>query len=141
MRSTLIWQFACEDAKNALPVRRTLLQTLRQHRDRAFDEETAEIIFSELVANVVRHAPGPIRITLELTDSTAILTVQDRGPGFTLAPSLPPNVYSEGGRGLFIVAQYALDVRVERLQERGASVRVTFSLDGSKQRRLIRAVS
>jgi anti-sigma regulatory factor (Ser/Thr protein kinase) len=42
----------------------------RQHDD-------AVLVISELVTNVVRHAPGPCRLTLELAGSDLEITVSD----------------------------------------------------------------
>lgn len=66
----------------------------------------AEIIFGELVANVVRHAPGPIQITAR-SDRHGIVTlnVYDTGPPFTAAPALPVSLLSESGRGLYVISQ------------------------------------
>jgi anti-sigma regulatory factor (Ser/Thr protein kinase) len=66
----------------------------------------AEIIFGELVANVVRHAPGPIEITAH-SDGLGLVTlaVSDTGPAFTVAPALPASLLSESGRGLYVVSK------------------------------------
>jgi len=66
----------------------------------------AEIIFGELVSNVVRHAPGPIQITAR-SDRRGRMTLNvfDTGPAFKLAPALPALLLSESGRGLYVVSQ------------------------------------
>jgi anti-sigma regulatory factor (Ser/Thr protein kinase) len=66
----------------------------------------AEIIFGELIANVVRHAPGPIQITAR-SDGRGRMTlnVYDTGPPFTVAPALPVSLLSESGRGLYVISQ------------------------------------
>jgi anti-sigma regulatory factor (Ser/Thr protein kinase) len=66
----------------------------------------AEIIFGELVANVVRHAPGPIQITARSDSRGSVtLNVFDTGPAFKIAPALPASLSSESGRGLYVISQ------------------------------------
>ncbi|MGI5379166.1 SpoIIE family protein phosphatase [Streptomyces sp. CA-251387] len=65
---------------------------------------TTELILSELVTNALRHATGPIRVRL-IRDRALICEVSD-------ASSTAPHLRSaattdEGGRGLFLVAQFA----------------------------------
>ncbi|MFF5014851.1 SpoIIE family protein phosphatase [Streptomyces sp. NPDC001165] len=70
------------------------------------DEEafTLELILSELVTNAIRHATGPISVRL-IRDRTLICEVSD---GSSVAPHLRrATTMDEGGRGLFLVAQFA----------------------------------
>ncbi len=67
----------------------------------------ADTIFFELVGNTVRHARTRIDVALDLTQPSPVLHVLDRGLGFSLNPKLPSELYSERGRGLYIVAQLA----------------------------------
>ncbi|MFD7280382.1 SpoIIE family protein phosphatase [Streptomyces sp. NPDC059862] len=61
-----------------------------------------ELIVSELVTNAIRHASGPIRLTL-IKDETLICEVSD---GSSTSPHLRrARVYDEGGRGLYMVAE------------------------------------
>lgn len=63
----------------------------------------------------MRHAPGPIKIEVDWTsDRRARLRVQDTGPPFQYNATLPGDVYSEGGRGLFIVGRLAADLNIAR---------------------------
>ncbi|MGW1951155.1 SpoIIE family protein phosphatase [Streptomyces sp. NPDC001920] len=65
---------------------------------------TTELILSELVTNAMRHATGPIRVRL-LRDRVLICEVSD---GSSTAPHLRSAATTdEGGRGLFLVAQFA----------------------------------
>ncbi len=65
---------------------------------------TTELILSELVTNAVRYASGPITVRL-LFDRTLICEVSDTS---STAPHLRYAADSdEGGRGLFLVAQFA----------------------------------
>ncbi|MEU3984776.1 SpoIIE family protein phosphatase [Streptomyces sp. NPDC026672] len=65
---------------------------------------TTELILSELVTNAIRHAGGPIRVRL-IRDRSLICEVSD---GSSTAPHLRRAATTdEGGRGLFLVAQFA----------------------------------
>ncbi|OPC79139.1 protein phosphatase [Embleya scabrispora] len=64
---------------------------------------TTELVVSELVTNAIRYASGPIRVRL-IRDATLICEVSD-------ATSTTPRLRharttDEGGRGLFLVAQF-----------------------------------
>ncbi|MFE5814510.1 SpoIIE family protein phosphatase [Streptomyces sp. NPDC056479] len=65
---------------------------------------TTELILSELVTNALRHATGPIGVRL-IRDRALICEVSD---GSSTAPHLRSAATTdEGGRGLFLVAQFA----------------------------------
>jgi anti-sigma regulatory factor (Ser/Thr protein kinase) len=118
----VIWRFASNSARDALGVRNDFIASLQKHAGSFIDVNAAKVVFTELVANVVLHAPGPIAVTLEIADSHTILTVADTGRGFVFAPTLPCNPFSEGGRGLFLVSRFAVAVSVNRLDGAGTSV-------------------
>ncbi len=84
------------------------------------------MIFAELVGNAVRHAPGELSSSLEVRDGNVVLHVIDKGPGFEFEPTLPSNLWAEGGRGLYLVSKLARDVRVERLAGLGSHIVVTL---------------
>jgi anti-sigma regulatory factor (Ser/Thr protein kinase) len=64
---------------------------------------TTELVASELVTNAIRHASGPIRLRL-LRDRALICEVSD---GSSTSPRLRrARNEDEGGRGLFLVAQF-----------------------------------
>lgn len=68
------------------------------------DAFTTELILSELITNAIRYTSGPIRVRL-IRDAALICEVAD-------ASSTAPHVRyaattDEGGRGLFLVAQFA----------------------------------
>ncbi|MET9465268.1 SpoIIE family protein phosphatase [Streptomyces sp. NPDC006544] len=65
---------------------------------------TAELILSELITNAIRYGTAPIRVRL-LRDRALICEVSD---GSSTSPHLRyAATTDEGGRGLFLVAQYA----------------------------------
>ncbi|WP_189885741.1 SpoIIE family protein phosphatase/ATP-binding protein [Streptomyces xantholiticus] len=65
---------------------------------------TTELILSELVTNAIRYAAGPIRVRL-IRDRALICEVSDHS---STSPHLRQAATTdEGGRGLFLVAQFA----------------------------------
>ncbi|MDQ1012734.1 serine phosphatase RsbU (regulator of sigma subunit)/PAS domain-containing protein/anti-sigma regulatory factor (Ser/Thr protein kinase) [Streptomyces sp. V4I23] len=65
---------------------------------------TTELILSELVTNAIRYADGPIQVRL-IRDRSLICEVADRS---STSPHLrQAAITDEGGRGLFLVAQFA----------------------------------
>ncbi|MFF5157830.1 SpoIIE family protein phosphatase [Streptomyces sp. NPDC000348] len=65
-------------------------------------ETTTELLVSELVGNVVRHAAGPVRLRLLRTTATLICEVSD---GSATSPRIRrARPTDEGGRGLQLIA-------------------------------------
>ncbi|MBV9720096.1 MAG: ATP-binding protein [Candidatus Eremiobacteraeota bacterium] len=118
----VLWRYESSDAIDCLTERRNFLEAVREHRDWEVDDEAAKVVFTELVANVVRHAPGPIEVTLECDGCSLLLNVSDRGSGFAYEPKLPENLLAEGGRGLYIVSRLATEVRIEVNKRLGLNV-------------------
>lgn len=114
----LQWHFRSERAFDARAARAEFLQYLRFVCITGSDFEGAEIVFGELVANVVQHACGPIEV-LAKTDATrsVMLYVWDTGPSFALQPQLPQDPGSDRGRGLFIVSTLCKNVAVRRASD------------------------
>jgi hypothetical protein len=95
----------------------------------AIDVAAAELIFGELLGNVVRHAPGLVEITLDWTGEFPVLHVLDNGPGFRSRRSrerLPVDDLSESGRGLFIVNACATKFSVRNRNGRGTHASATL---------------
>ncbi|GGS77187.1 SpoIIE family protein phosphatase [Streptomyces cinerochromogenes] len=66
---------------------------------------SAELIVSELVTNAIRHARGPISLDLIRTENRLICAVSDSS---STSPHMRrARLGEEGGRGLFLVAQFA----------------------------------
>ncbi len=99
---TAAWDVPDDPAKVAR-VRAAATRTLEEWglAEEAF---TTELILSELVTNAIRHAAAPIRVRL-IRDRSLICEVSD---GSSTAPHLRHAATTdEGGRGLFLVAQFA----------------------------------
>jgi anti-sigma regulatory factor (Ser/Thr protein kinase) len=122
------WAFDAENAEAAHDARAEFIAYLREHRPADGDFAAAELVFGELVGNVVRHAPGAIEIQVDCTGARATLHVIDRGRGFVRDPSLPPDMLSESGRGLYIVSRLAHALRAERIAGYGNHVAAELRL-------------
>jgi PAS domain S-box-containing protein len=121
------WTFTSEDARAAVDARAQYVDFLRgaSHDEDLIDR--AELIFGELLGNVVRHAPGPVEVSFDMRAPAAVLHVIDCGAQFTLSqPHLPDDDFAELGRGLFIVQQLAAAVRVEHIPNCGNHISVTL---------------
>ncbi|MEU9120900.1 SpoIIE family protein phosphatase [Streptomyces sp. NPDC048506] len=96
------WEVASDPAAVA-PVRSACLRTLESWGLEAI-AFTTELILSELITNAIRYGAQPIRVRL-LYDHALICEVSD---GTSAAPHLRRAATTdEGGRGLFLVAQFA----------------------------------
>lgn len=112
------WFFEAENALTAQDARAEFLAYLRE---RISDEKAlgqAELVFGELMANVVQHAPGPVSVCCDWAQSQPVVRVIDRGAAFQIDSDLP-DWRSESGRGLYLIRAACDDVRVERLQGYG----------------------
>jgi len=100
----LEWQYHAPDANLAVAARESFTSYLRASCNGDSDCNSAEIVFGELVANVVRHSPGPIDISMQSdSNGSVVLDVFDTGAAFSVTGSLPA-ANSTSGRGLYIVA-------------------------------------
>jgi len=115
------WTFEADDARHAHRRRGDFIRHLRVHASSSSDFAAAELIYGELVSNVVRHAKGRISIGLEWELTFAVLRVRDFGKGFYPDFHLPHSA-SESGRGLFIVHRLARKLEVE-IHPSGSTVR------------------
>ncbi|WP_328764244.1 MULTISPECIES: SpoIIE family protein phosphatase [unclassified Streptomyces] len=90
---------------------------------------TAELILSELITNAIRYGNAPIRVRL-LRDRSLICEVSD---GSSTSPHLRyAATTDEGGRGLFLVAQYA-ERWGTRYIERGKVIWAELPLSGGPE--------
>ncbi|MCX5232552.1 SpoIIE family protein phosphatase [Streptomyces sp. NBC_00233] len=99
---TAAWDVA-SDPSAVGQVRAAVTRTLAEW---GLEEEafTTELILSELVTNAIRYAAEPVRVRL-IRDRALICEVSD---GSSTAPHLRRAATTdEGGRGLFLVAQFA----------------------------------
>lgn len=91
------------------------------------------MIFAELVANIKRHAPGTVTFILQC-GQLPVLHVLDKGQGFYCAPNLPNDLFSEAGRGLFLISNFAERFSVEPRAGGGSHTRVTLKVNSMEKR-------
>lgn len=131
------WSFSCAVAAEAEWLRPAYVAYLRARGEPEADYFAAELIFGELISNVVRHAPGPIRVDVTWADGLRpTLSVTDLGGGFALREILPENILEESGRGLFLVSAFGEGLTVEANVDGSNSVRVTLPIRADPERRL-----
>jgi anti-sigma regulatory factor (Ser/Thr protein kinase) len=120
-----VWRYRADDAVHALPIREQFAEALAGLAPECA-ALGAEIVFSELVSNVVKHAPGPIDVEFEVLDGRALLHVRDEGPGFLPHPSVPTDLFAESGRGLVLVQEFCTELRVQISSLGGTCVTAVF---------------
>ncbi len=125
------WHFDVEDARAAQRARLEFVARLRTFPG-ILDEDIyeAEVVFGELVGNVLRHARGMVDIIVDWSDPAPVLHVRDQGPGFSHAPRLPRDLLSESGRGLYIISAMTEEFNVSRMTGKGSHARAVISLSG-----------
>lgn len=131
MTTKRVWAFHAADARDALSNCRVFVQALEHDAGAPFDSFAACLVYSELVSNVVTHAPGPIDIQVDREERRLMMTVADCGRGFSLRPNLPDDPLADSGRGLFLVAQFAKDLSAGTDEQGRHFVRVTLPPTGS----------
>ena len=121
------WTLALDDARAAWDARSHFVEFLRSVGSSEHFVHTAELVFGELLGNVVCHAPGPVEVSVDCYDEALVLHVIDSGPPIAVTDwHLPEDTLSERGRGLFIVAQLAANVRIEHIANYGNHISVTM---------------
>jgi anti-sigma regulatory factor (Ser/Thr protein kinase) len=124
-----MWHLHADDPEDALRERTRFLAALAaESGNPEFDRFTAQLIYTELIGNVMRHARGPVDVQLRCVDGKALLHVFDRGEGFVLKTMLPEVPLQESGRGLFLVSCYAERVKVHSLEGHGTCVSAVFEV-------------
>jgi serine phosphatase RsbU (regulator of sigma subunit)/anti-sigma regulatory factor (Ser/Thr protein kinase) len=131
------WKLGSDAAPDVAAARRRVVQILRSwgaNDDALF---TCELIFGELIANVVDYAPGGFEVVLDGRGARPVLHVLDEGRGFTLVPRLPSDLLSERGRGLFLIWTLSEDFNVSVRSDGGAHARAVLPVDMRRERRKV----
>lgn len=76
------WYLDGDDARALGTLRREAVAYLRRHAEAYSDLDGAELVIGETIGNAVRHAGGPIWVSLSWRELSPTLTVRDLGPGF-----------------------------------------------------------
>lgn len=120
------WRFDPRWSDVARRAKRELLQTLEHNGVPSRRRWAAELTFAELMANVIRYAEGLVEVILERRAGDFILHVLDKGPGFEFSPRLPSDLFSERGRGLFLISQFAREFTIGRRPGGGSHARIVL---------------
>lgn len=119
------WGFDVDDPAAAYAMKNELFRKLKTlSRTTGEQDDDYQVIFSELIGNAVRHAPGGLSVSISREGTAVELHVIDDGPGFSATPSLPEDVWAESGRGLFLIKELAEKLTIEKLPGYGSYVRV-----------------
>ncbi|MBC5824851.1 MAG: ATP-binding protein [Candidatus Eremiobacteraeota bacterium] len=121
------WNFAAEDRAAADKALTALVKGLQARDMMPDDVFAAEVVFAELIGNAVRHAPGPIQVMVDWQGRAPVLHVVDQGPGFSYRVSLPVDVLSESGRGLFLVSTLTEEFHVTGSGHGGSHARAVLA--------------
>ncbi len=132
------WSFDARDAIAAHRARHEFAAEIVARAGSDADAMASELVFGELVGNVVRHADGTVKVILDWTASAPVLHVIDDGPGFQHNPKLPADLLAESGRGLFLVTALTFDFQVTKRVGRGSHARTVLAVR-PKARRQARA--
>jgi anti-sigma regulatory factor (Ser/Thr protein kinase) len=140
------WALEPADTAAVRRLRHQIMQTLGRIAKADADLSATEIVVGELLTNALAHTSGRAWVSLRWDGMHPLLSVADLGPGFapsgaagppdalvidatrSLVPRLPDDPFAEGGRGLFLVAHFALDVAVAPRATGGTMVSVTLDL-------------
>jgi anti-sigma regulatory factor (Ser/Thr protein kinase) len=122
------WHVHTSEMPAVNAARRSFAEAFRSHGATADDVAVAEIVLGELVGNAVRYAPGPIDIIADWSGPDPVLHVIDNGPGFRHISILPPDLMSESGRGVFIVAALTHDFRIAKGPNGGSHARAVLRM-------------
>ena len=133
------WYLDGDDTHATSLLRHEMSAYLRRHAEATSEFADAELVIAEVLGNAVRHAGGPVWVTLSWQETSPTLTVRDLGPGFD-ATRLEQAVsewsaeaaadltvvggMGEGGRGLFLVTQLAPEMEAQARAAEGMSVSV-----------------
>ncbi|MGP6189980.1 MAG: SpoIIE family protein phosphatase [Vulcanimicrobiaceae bacterium] len=123
------WKFDSSDRLAARRTHASLTSALVALGALDAEVRDAELVFAELLGNVVRHAPGPVDVALDTSGTLPVLSILDRGKGFSFAPHAAPDTLEESGRGLFIIKSLTVDLNATRRPGGGCHVRAVLQLD------------
>lgn len=123
------WYLDPEEGEGIGVLRKSLVGYLARHAREGSDLDGAELAVAELLGNAVRHARGPMWVTLSWPGERPLFEVRDLGPGFQLDPRLPVDPLKPGGRGLFLVHTVADELQVVRRPGGGSLVSAVLPVD------------
>lgn len=129
-RTILRWTFDTSDVASARETQRAFSDALARAGLEPDAIANAEVVYAELVGNIVRYAPGAAEVALDLGGALPVLHVLDRGRGFRRAPRLPADLLSENGRGLFIIDRLTEEFSASARRDGGSHARAVLAVRG-----------
>ena len=127
--SSIEIHFRADDALEVLRMRSAVEAFFDEAADETSDVPGALLVFGELVANVVRHAPGAIAVRIDWPiDGPVMLYVDDAGPGPRPVPRHNEDPLRESGRGIDIVRALARHVKIAAAPSGGTHVSAELPL-------------
>ena len=121
------WMFDTSDANAGRRARKEFAELLAG-RGATYDQvHGGEVVFGELVGNAARHAPGSVEVVIDFSGEAPVLHVLDHGRGFHYIPALPADVYSESGRGLYLISLLSEDFHVSKRAGGGSHARAVLA--------------
>jgi anti-sigma regulatory factor (Ser/Thr protein kinase) len=126
------WTFDATDAAAAAATRHEIGRILSAGGMSDVDVTSAELVFVELIGNVLRHASRTVRVALDRTGEHPVLHVLDEGSGFEHNPRLPSDLLAERGRGLYIVSHLAEELSITRRTAGGSHMRAVLAGKGQR---------
>jgi anti-sigma regulatory factor (Ser/Thr protein kinase) len=122
------WHLDVRDAAAATALRLKLTASLAHEDFSPEDIANAELVFGELIGNVVRHTRGSwlVDIVIDHSGPRTVLHVLDSGAGFRYVSRLVPDPYCESGRGLFLIAAMTADFEVDQRPDGGSHARAVL---------------
>lgn len=118
--------FDSGNAKDASAARRFFSASLSPKKFTDVNIANAEVVFGELCGNAARYAKGRVDVVVDSSGVQTVLHVLDRGIGFQHLSRLPNDVYSEKGRGLFIIAAMTTEFMVSQRAGGGSHARAVL---------------
>jgi integral membrane sensor domain MASE1/anti-sigma regulatory factor (Ser/Thr protein kinase) len=121
------WSYDSRQSQNAHLLRREIGRFIRFFTPTEEELFYSEVIIGEALANTVEHAPGAVTVNIDWTNTHPVFTISDAGPGLSrFAATLPTDALNEDGRGLFLIASLARDVKIETEPGAGAKMRIVL---------------
>ena len=122
------WHLNALDAAAASDVRKRFAASLPRGSFSLENAADAELVLGELIGNVVRHAHGSFLtdVAIDHSGPRTVVHVLDSGGGFSYISRLAPDLYSESGRGLFLIAAITSEFHVDKRPEGGSHARAVL---------------
>ncbi|MGA8576693.1 MAG: MASE1 domain-containing protein [Candidatus Cybelea sp.] len=121
------WSYDSKNPLSAHTLRQEITRFIRSLAPSEDELFRAELIVGEALANTIEHAPGPVSVNFDWTNTHPVVTIADSGPGLSgLAATLPADSLSEDGRGLFLIESLAREVQIDAQPGLGTRMRIVL---------------